>query len=160
MKKILLLVFVVFCGVIFYQIILGQNGLIEGYRVEREKEALFQYKLLLEKERTELGDYIEYLKNNPEAMLYLANKLGYFSAENLNLIKIIEEVEDTSKLSDIQKRRLETERLWKEIKEKSDIDKNVKKIRNWSIILFFIFFGLFVMLIVFSGGKIERNSEK
>ncbi|HOF00945.1 MAG TPA: hypothetical protein PK385_04040 [Spirochaetota bacterium] len=155
MKKILFLVFVALCGVIFYQIILGQNGLIEGYRVDKEKEALFQYKLVLQKEKKELQDYIFQLKNNPETALALANKLGYFVNPELNLIKIIDEIDDAAKISDGQKRKEEIERVWNEIKSGSQIEKKISDIKNWTRIVFFAFFGMFVLLIIFSGQKNE-----
>ncbi|MBP7553873.1 MAG: septum formation initiator family protein [Spirochaetes bacterium] len=155
MKKILFLVFVALCGVIFYQIILGQNGLIEGYRVDKEKEALYQYKLALQKEKKELQDYIYQLKNNPETALALANKLGYFVNPELNLIKIIDEIDGAVKISDGQKRREEIEKLWNEIKSGSQIEKKISNLKNWTRIVFFAFFGMFVLLIIFSGQKNE-----
>lgn len=155
MKKILFLVFVALCGVIFYQIILGQNGLIEGYRVDKEKEALYQYKLALQKEKKELQDYIYQLKNNPETALALANKLGYFVNPELNLIKIIDEIDGAIKISDGQKRREKIEKLWNEIKSGSQIEKKISNLKNWTRIVFFAFFGMFVLLIIFSGQKNE-----
>jgi len=155
MKKILFLVFVALCGVIFYQIILGQNGLIEGYRVDKEKEALYQYKLALQKEKKELQDYIYQLKNNPETLLALANKLGYFVNPELNLIKIIDEIDGVAKISDGQKRREEIEKIWNDIKKGSQIEKKISNIKNWTRIIFFAFFGMFVLLIIFSGQKSE-----
>ncbi len=155
MKKILFLVFVALCGVIFYQIILGQNGLIEGYRVDKEKEALFQYKLVLQKEKKELQDYIFQLKNNPETALALANKLGYFVNPELNLIKIIDEIDGAAKISDGQKRKEEIERVWNEIKSGSQIEKKISNIKNGARLVFFAFYGLFVLLIIFSGQKNE-----
>ena len=57
-----MLVFIALSCWPFYQIILSQNGIIEGYRVAEEKKLLLQYKGLLEKEKTELDDYID-IKN-------------------------------------------------------------------------------------------------
>ncbi len=152
MKRIFILIFIALSFVIFYQMVLSQNGIIEGYRVREEKKVLLEYKSLLEKEKSELDDYIDYIKNNPEAKVYLANKLGYFFSKNLNLVKIkqgqYEKVDDTSKLSDIQKRNLQTNQLWEEIQARSVLDKTVKRIRSWTIVGFILVFGFFTVVTI------------
>jgi hypothetical protein len=152
MKRIFILIFIALSFVIFYQMVLSQNGIIEGYRVQEEKKVLLEYKSLLEKEKSELDDYIDYIKNNPEAKVYLANKLGYFFSKNLNLVKIkqgqYEKVDDTSKLSDIQKRNLQTNQLWEEIQARSVLDKTIKRIRSWTIVGFILVFGFFTVVTI------------
>ncbi len=148
MKRIFMLIFIALCCVIFYQIILSQNGIIEGYRVAEEKKLLLQYKALLEKEKIELNDYIDYIRNNPEAKVYLANKLGYFFSKDLNLVKINRGSSDTSKFSDIQKRNLETEMLWNDLQKHSQTDKTIRRIRSWTIILFVLIFGFFAVITI------------
>lgn len=159
MKRIFMLVFIALSCWPFYQIILSQNGIIEGYRVAEEKKLLLQYKGLLEKEKTELNDYIDYIRNNPEAKVYLANKLGYFFSKDLNLVKINRDSNDTSKFSDIQKRNLETEMLWNDIRRHSQTDKTIRRIRSWTIILFVLVFGFFAVITLLGSNVNNFRSE-
>lgn len=159
MKRIFMLIFIALCCVIFYQIILSQNGIIEGYRVAEEKKLLLQYKGLLEKEKSELNDYIDYIRNNPEAKVYLANKLGYFFSKDLNLVKINRDSNDTSKFSDIQKRNLETEMLWNDIRRHSQTDKHIRQLRSWTIILFVLVFGFFAVITILGSNVNNFRSE-
>ena len=69
MKKFFLLVFVTFCSLIFYQIVLGKNGVIEGYRIQKEKEKLQIYIQELKSLIDENKETINYLKNDPDALL-------------------------------------------------------------------------------------------
>jgi hypothetical protein len=159
MKRIFMLVFIALSCWPFYQIILSQNGIIEGYRVAEEKKLLLQYKGLLEKEKTELNDYIDYIRNNPEAKVYLANKLGYFFSKDLNLVKINRDSNDTSKFSDIQKRNLETEMLWNDLQKHSQTDKTIRRIRSWTIILFVLVFGFFAVITLLGSNVNNFRSE-
>ena len=118
-----------------------------------------QYKGLLEKEKSELNDYIDYIRNNPEANVYLANKLGYFFSKDLNLVKINRDSNDTSKFSDIQKRNLETEMLWAEIRSRSKTDQNIRQIRSWTVILFVLIFGFFAVITILGSNVSSFRSE-
>ena len=46
MKKILLIIFIAISSFIAYQIILGDNGIIENITIQKEKEKLLFYKSL------------------------------------------------------------------------------------------------------------------
>ena len=114
---------------------------------------------LLEKEKSELNDYIDYIRNNPEAKVYLANKLGYFFSKDLNLVKINRDSNDTSKFSDIQKRNLETEMLWNDIRRHSQTDKHIRQLRSWTIILFVLVFGFFAVITILGSNVNNFRSE-
>ena len=148
MKKILLLVFILFCGLIFYQNILGKNGLIAGYQIRREKKVLLRYKELLKQQIEEQDRYIDYLKSNEEAYLELANELGFFH-EPVDLIKVKKnQTGQKTGAADAD------HYLKKYIEENMNV-KMVNQLRIAVSILFYLFFGFFVILIIFSGQKDE-----
>ena len=153
MKKIFLLIFVLFCMLIFYQMILGTNGLIEGYKVRKEKERRIYYKILLEKHRDELITYIQYLKTDNDAMNELANKMGFFK-ENIKLIKIIDK--NKEEYSTLENHRI-VDKILRDLEKDDTLEKNIKTIRTWATLIFFIFFAGFIILIIFSGVKDEKN---
>lgn len=147
MKKIFLLIFVTFSGIIFYQIILGKNGLIEGYRIKKERENLLKIKEILEKRSEELDEYIKKLKEDPNALLEKAEELGFFS-DDVQLFKVIED----TKLKDddiINNRYYKINDFINEIEKGNKIDKKIKKIRVILEISFFLFFGFFILLVIF-----------
>ena len=81
MKKALFLIFAIVLSVILNQLILGSNGLIEGYKLRKEKEALQNYMQYLNDEKTNLDEYVTYLKSsqtNESAKEELANNMGFF----------------------------------------------------------------------------------
>ena len=153
MKKIFLLIFITFCSLIFYQIILGRNGLIEGYRIQKEKEQLIYYKSLLQKQNKELKKYIKELKNNPNALKSFAEQLGYFE-DDVQFIKIIDELEKKNlTIPDYPEKNISINKLWEKIEENNNLDNKIKKIRIWLSVFFYLFFGFFIVLIIFGVKK-------
>ncbi len=139
---------------IFYQMILGTNGLIEGYKTKKEKERIINYKLLLEKYRDDLINYIHYLKTDKESMNELANRMGFFKDE-VQLIKIIDK--NSEEYINIEDHRI-VDKILEKIEEDDGIEKEFKIIRTWATLIFFIFFASFIMLIIFTGIKDEKSS--
>ena len=150
MKKIFLLIFVTFCSLIFYQIILGKNGIIEGYRVSKDKEKIILKKIALMKEIDDLKSYIKYLKTDPSAFKNLANELGYFN-EEVKLIKVLDEIKDKNINFNDLKFNVQNGNV------DTAFNDEIKKIRLWSSIFFYVFFGLFILLIIF--GINNKNEE-
>ena len=64
--------------------------------------------------------------------------------------EVYDSVDDSSKLSDIQKRNLETAQLWAQIQKQSVIDKTIKKVRSWTIVGFFVVFGFQWSMTIFT----------
>ena len=158
MKKIFLLVYVTFCSLIFYQIILGKNGVIEGYRIEKEKERSILYFNLLKDQSDANTEYIEFLKNNPQALKSFAENLGFFQDDEIKFIKVLNEKENNN--LDINNNQFVNEEHFNNSKQKlldyNDLDTKINKIRTWLSIFFYIFFGFFIFLIIFGIKKIEE----
>jgi hypothetical protein len=152
MKKFFLLIFITFCGLIFYQIVLGKNGLIEGYRVQKDKERLVRYKLLLQKKNKDLEDQIKYLKNDPDALRSFAAELGFFDGE-VKLVKILDDIEKSGKLDIDVKEGIDIDKLINENEKSTAIDLQIKKLRMWISVIFYLFFGFFIVLIIFGVQK-------
>jgi len=152
MKKFFLLVFTLFSGLIFFQLILSKNGLIEGFRTQKDKEMALYYKSLLEKERNELADYIEYLKNNPNALNDFAEKLGFYK-ENFKFIKIIDEIDLYAKNeSNID----EVNKIFNEYKNNNNYNEKIDRIKFYLNLFFTLFFGLFIFIVIFG---IKKKDE-
>jgi cell division protein FtsB len=149
MKKIFLLIFVTFCSLIFYQIILGKNGIIEGYRIQKEKEILIAKKLAMMKEIENLNEYINYLKNDPNALKSLAEKLGFYE-DDVKLVKILDKLKKEENFVNEQNTN------YSDSKSNYQNEDKIKKIRLWISIFFYIFFGLFIFLIIFG---IQNKNE-
>lgn len=158
MKKIFLLVYVTFCSLIFYQIILGKNGVIEGYRIEKEKERNILYYSLLKNQSAINTEYIEFLKNNPDALRTLAENLGFFQDDDIKFIKVLDEVKNNN--ININDNPFINEEHFNNLKRKifdnSEFEKKIIKIRTWLSIFFYIFFGFFIFLIIFG---VKKNEE-
>jgi len=133
--------------------ILGTNGLIEGYKVKKGKERIIKHKLLLEKYRDDLINYINYLKTNKEGMENLANKMGFFKDE-VQLIKIIDK--NSEEYINIEDHRI-LDKILEKIEEDDTIEKEFKIIRTWATLIFFVFFASFIILIIFTGIKDEKS---
>jgi hypothetical protein len=149
MKKIFLLIFITFCSLIFYQIILGKNGIIEGYRIQKEKEILIAKKLSMIKEIENLNEDINYLKNDPKALKSLAEKLGFYE-DDVKLVKILDNIKKDENFVNEQNNNNSI------VKNSYQNDDKIKKIRLWISIFFYIFFGLFIFLIIFG---IQNKNE-
>ena len=153
MKKIFLILFVGFICFIFYQMILGENGIIEGYRAKKNRERLLYYKNLLEKQSMEQANFIKYLKTNPKAYKDLAEKYGFFE-EEFNFLKIVDVTKLNSKKSNFKTEEAMINLLI-EFDKKNKVDEDIKNIKTILTICFFIFFGFFIILIILVGQKNE-----
>lgn len=155
MNRIFLFIFISLSTFIFYQIILGENGLVEGYRVTKEKERLAYYNMLLTREKNDLDSYIKYLKTNPEAYKNIAEKLGFFNDEK-NFIKIIENAKDASgdlTLSDDMESLKKVNRIINDFENNNSLAKRIESIRSVIMICFVSVFALFVLIIILGGKK-------
>ena len=145
-------------SLIFYQIILGKNGVIEGYRIEKEKERNILYYSLLKNQSAINTEYIEFLKNNPDALRTLAENLGFFQDDDIKFIKVLDEVKNNN--ININDNPFINEEHFNNLKRKifdnSEFEKKIIKIRTWLSIFFYIFFGFFIFLIIFGVKKIEE----
>ncbi|MCG8569272.1 MAG: hypothetical protein MJB14_03955 [Spirochaetes bacterium] len=148
MKKILLLIFILFCSLIFYQVILGKNGIIAGFQAQQERKILLKYKALLQKKSDEFGNYIQYLKEDENAYLELAREMGFFE-EKVELIRF----KNLTQQTDFDEDKIEV--FFKNYIKKNLEEEKIKKIRLYVSILFYLFFGFFVILILLSGQKDE-----
>jgi len=154
MNKFFLLVFILFSALIIYQGILGKNGILEKYSIEKEKGKLQLIINLLEHEAGENDKYINELKTNPHALKSLANELGFFNEEK-KLLKIIEEYDD-GKSKNKSFSKTDRNLLISKINEVNEDDEKMTKIRNWIKIGFYIVFAFFIFLIIFG---IRKNEE-
>ncbi len=159
MKKIFLLVYVTFCSLIFYQIILGKNGVIEGYRVQKEKERNVLFFNLLKNQTKSYSEYINYLKTDPDALKLIAENLGFFSLDDVKLIRVIDESDDKN-INLYDSNQFVNEEYLNNLKEKifnnNEHDIKIHKIRTWLSVFFYIFFGFFIFLIIFGVKKSEE----
>lgn len=151
MKKIFLILFVLLCGLIFYQIILGKNGIIEGERIKNERKILLVYKQLLEQDLAEHQTYIKGLKTNEDEYRRLAHDMGFFE-EQTGIIKYKVKEKTISKDDFVN---TEADIRFKHYLEENQNDSSIRQIRMFVSILFYLFFGFFVILIIFSGQKME-----
>ncbi len=154
MKKAFLLIFVALTGLIFYQIILGKNGILEAYNVRKQKEKLLLFKLILQKRNDELDSYLKFLNRDPDALLANANDLGFFKDEK-KLIKVYNEKEADNSIAanSYLHEKLTLNELFNLIKNGSRNDKNIKILRSWLEVFFYLFFGFFIFLILFGVSK-------
>ena len=88
MKKIVLLLFVAIISFILYQLILGENGIVEKQRINQIKNELMVYKDLLEKKASEQDNFIKYLKTILN-LTKICRKVWFFEDE-YNFVKIID----------------------------------------------------------------------
>lgn len=156
MKKALIIIFILFNGIIFYQMLLGKNGFLASYQTENERKILQEYINTLEKRKVENNNYIKYLSRNREAYRELANDMGFFK-DKTKLIRFkngqATNIFDDSLLDEEFKRRL----------KENEEDSKVRQIRIAVSVLFYLFFGFFIILIIFSGqndGSEPRGVER
>lgn len=144
MKKALIIIFILFNGIIFYQMLLGKNGFLASYQTEKERKILQEYINTLEKRKVENNNYIRYLSRNLEAYRELANDMGFFKDET-KLIRF-----ENGQATNIFDDSLLDEEFKEKLKE-NDEDSQVRRIRVAVSVLFYLFFGFFIILIIFSG---------
>jgi len=150
-KKIFLILFIAFICFISYQATLGENGVIEGYRIKKNRERLLYYKSLLEKQSLEQAEFIKNLKTNPKAYKDLAEEYGFFPEER-NYLRITDNTKSLKNKSNF-KTEIEINKLLAEFDKKNKIDEDIKNIKTIITIFFFVFFGFFVVLIILVGQK-------
>jgi len=144
MKKILFIFYFIICSFIFYSIILGKNGLLEGYKIKRESEIVKNYLNLLKEEKEKLEDYLIRIKTDPYIYESLANDMGFFKEDSIKLIKFK------------GRKKLGTNLIESDIYYDRYIENNISEIKilqlkKYIVILFYLFFASFIILIIFSG---------
>jgi hypothetical protein len=160
MDKIFLFIFISLSTFIFYQIILGENGLVEGYKASKEKERLAYYNILLTREKNDLDKYIKYLKTNPDAYKAIAEKLGFFSDEK-SFIKIIENAKDNSGdilFSDDMESTRKINGIINEFESNNALTEKINSIRSIIMICFVSLFALFIIIIILGGKKNDNTN--
>lgn len=158
MRKILLLIFIAFCSIIIYQMILGQNGILESYRLDEEQKILLHTKELLTEYKEELEDYSNFLKKNKDAFKLLALQLGY-SSSHLSLIKIIQNYKTKPYLNseNIFIKKLKSDISSIQRKKMQQVEKKLEKYKIIFNIIFYTFFGGFAVLVILG---IHKNQNK
>lgn len=146
MKKILMSFYIIILAVVFYQLLLGKNGLIEGYRLTKELNALDIYINYLKNENTRLREEVNSLKRNPANREELANKMGYFS-QPVEIYRIIKDPKEP--VLNISQSDHYLMAFVEANIEKEDID----KIKIYIHIAFYMIISIFILLIVFGGQK-------
>lgn len=152
MKKILIIIFILFNGIIFYQMLLGKNGFLASYQTENERRIILKYIETLEKRKIENNNYIKYLTNDREAYRELANDMGFFKDET-KLIRF-----KNGQATNIFDDSILDEQFKEDLKRNRE-DNQVRQIRIAVSVLFYLFFGFFIILIIFSGQS-ESEAEK
>ena len=126
--------------------------------MEKEKERNILYYSLLKNQSAINTEYIEFLKNNPDALRTLAENLGFFQDDDIKFIKVLDEVKNNN--ININDNPFINEEHFNNLKRKifdnSEFEKKIIKIRTWLSIFFYIFFGFFIFLIIFG---VKKNEE-
>lgn len=147
MKKVIFLVFAIILSVILNQLLLGSNGLIEGYKLQKEKQALQNYMEYLKDEKSGLEEYVAYLKSSEtsaQAKKELANNMGFFD-DNKKILFRIRDNESNRVTLNIG----ESNTYLKEyVRVTSEIEK-IQKMKQIISALFYLVISVFILLIVF-----------
>ena len=147
MKKALFLIFAIVLSVILNQLILGSNGLIEGYKLRKEKEALQNYMQYLNDEKTNLDEYVTYLKSsqtNESAKEELANNMGFFDNNKKVLFRIRDNASKRVTLNIGESNTY----LKEYVRVTSEVEK-IQKMKQVVSALFYLIVSVFILLIVF-----------
>jgi cell division protein FtsB len=147
MKKALFLIFAIVLSVILNQLILGSNGLIEGYKLRKEKEALQNYMQYLNDEKTNLDEYVTYLKSsqtNESAKEELANNMGFFDNNKKVLFRIRDNASKRVTLNIGESNTY----LKEYVRVTSEVEK-IQKMKQFVSALFYLVVSVFILLIVF-----------
>jgi cell division protein FtsB len=147
MKKVLFLIFAIVLSVILNQLILGSNGLIEGYKLRKEKEALQNYMQYLNDEKTNLDEYVTYLKSsqtNESAKEELANNMGFFDNNKKVLFRIRDNASKRVTLNIGESNTY----LKEYVRVTSEVEK-IQKMKQFVSALFYLVVSVFILLIVF-----------
>ena len=147
MKKALFLIFAIVLSVILNQLILGSNGLIEGYKLRKEKEALQNYMQYLNDEKTNLDEYVTYLKSsqtNESAKEELANNMGFFDNNKKVLFRIRDNASKRVTLNIGESNTY----LKEYVRVTSEVEK-ILKMKQVVSALFYLVVSVFILLIVF-----------
>ena len=147
MKKVIFLIFAIILSVILNQLILGSNGLIEGYKLKKEKEALQNYTEYLKDEKANLEEYVAYL-NSPQtgenAKKELANNLGFFENNKKVLFRIRDNASKRVTLNIGESNTY----LKEYVRVTSEVEK-ILKMKQLVSALFYLIVSVFILLIVF-----------
>lgn len=147
MKKVIFLVFAIILSVILNQLLLGSNGLIEGYKLRKEMEALQNYMEYLKDEKSNLEEYVAYLKSfdtHEAAKKELANNLGFFDNNKKVLFRIRDNVSKRVTLNIGESNTY----LKEYVRVTSEVEK-IQKIKQMISALFYLLISVFILLIVF-----------
>ncbi len=161
MKKVALLIFILFSSFMLYQIILGRNGIIEKYELKNQEGKLVLFKELLNNKKKENQDYIDYLlKDNSDAYKTLAEELGFLKNDS-KLIRVVHDKDDdlsadiylASRESKKTKNDLMLENFESTYKETSFL----MEIKTVITMVFFIVIAFFVIVTILSGEENENE---
>lgn len=147
MKKVIFLVFAIILSVILNQLLLGSNGLIEGYKLRKEMEALQNYMEYLKDEKSNLEEYVAYLKSSDThgaAKEELANNLGFFDNNKKVLFRIRDNASKRVSLNIGESNTY----LKEYVRVTSEVEK-IQKMKQMISALFYLLISVFILLIVF-----------
>lgn len=147
MKKVIFLVFAIILSVILNQLLLGSNGLIEGYKLRKEMEALQNYMEYLKDEKSNLEEYVAYLKSpdtHESAKEELANNLGFFDNNKKVLFRIRDNASKRVSLNIGESNTY----LKEYVRVTSEVEK-IQKMKQMISALFYLLISVFILLIVF-----------
>lgn len=147
MKKVIFLVFAIILSVILNQLLLGSNGLIEGYKLRKEMEALQNYMEYLKDEKSNLEEYVAYLKSSDtheSAKEELANNLGFFDNNKKVLFRIRDNASKRVSLNIGESNTY----LKEYVRVTSEVEK-IQKMKQMVSALFYLLISVFILLIVF-----------
>ncbi|MBO5288709.1 MAG: hypothetical protein J6B11_04865 [Spirochaetales bacterium] len=147
MKKVIFLVFAIILSVILNQLLLGSNGLIEGYKLRKEMEALQNYMEYLKDEKSNLEEYVAYLKSSDtheSAKEELANNLGFFDNNKKVLFRIRDNASKRVSLNIGESNTY----LKEYVRVTSEVEK-IQKMKQMISALFYLLISVFILLIVF-----------
>ena len=147
MKKVIFLVFAIILSVILNQLLLGSNGLIEGYKLRKEMEALQNYMEYLKDEKSNLEEYVAYLKSSDtheSAKEELANNLGFFDNNKKVLFRIRDNASKRVSLNIGESNAY----LKEYVRVTSEVEK-IQKMKQMISALFYLLISVFILLIVF-----------
>lgn len=147
MKKVIFLIFAIILSVILNQLLLGSNGLIEGYKLRKEMEALQNYMEYLKDEKSNLEEYVAYLKSSDtheSAKEELANNLGFFDNNKKVLFRIRDNASKRVSLNIGESNTY----LKEYVRVTSEVEK-IQKMKQMISALFYLLISVFILLIVF-----------
>ncbi len=168
MKRILLVIVMIFTGMITYQIVLSGNGLLEGLRVRREIEVYRNILTLIKNEDRELSMMIDNIKNDSSIYDYMATKYGITNGST-RLVRVINN--ETVLSDEVSEDEFKFDTLFSIIEKKYSgeidylidnylkYDSKINRYRLTASLFFYLFFGFFIVLGVFGSINTRKNKE-